>query len=84
VSGPTCPIPTSYAVPTDTTFYFAPRPTDYCRRYENGTPYPVENVVNVQLSGTTLVIDQLCTTHMRNLTSEVIDIRDWTTTIELG
>jgi hypothetical protein len=83
VSGPGCPIPTSYAVPTDTTYLFAPRSTDRCRRHQDGTPYDVENVVNVRFVGTTLIIDQLCTTHMLNLTSEVVDVRDWTTTIEV-
>jgi hypothetical protein len=83
ISGPSCPIPTSYEVPTDTTFSYAPRSTDRCRRNLNGTPYNVEHVVGVRISGRSLIIDQLCTTHMLNQSSQVVDVRDWTTTINL-
>jgi hypothetical protein len=83
VSGPGCPIPTSYEVPTDTTFSYVPRATDRCRRDLNGQPYNVSHAVDVRISGRSLIIDQLCTTHMLNLSSQVIDVRDWTTTIVL-
>jgi hypothetical protein len=83
VSGPGCPIPTSYDVPTATTFSYPPRSTDRCRRDLNGAPYNVSHQVGVRISGRSLIIDQLCTTHMLNLSSQVVDVRNWTTTIDL-
>lgn len=84
ISGPGCPIPTSYGVPTDTTYSYTPRGTDRCRAHTDGTPYPVEHVVDVRISGTSLIIDQTCTTHMLNQSSSVVDVRNWTTTIDLS
>ena len=83
ISGPSCPIPTSYEVPTGTTFMYVPRATDRCRRHPNGTPYDVEHRVDVRISGRSLIIDQLCTTHMLNQSSQVVDVRNWTTTVDL-
>ncbi len=83
VSGPGCPIPTSYAVPTDTTFSYVPRSTDRCRRDLQGLPYNVSHEVSVRISGRSLIIEQLCTTHMLNQSTQVLDTRNWTTTIAL-
>jgi hypothetical protein len=87
VSGPSCPIPTSYPVPlTDHQYLYDPRPTDQCRRESNGTPIQVEHLVDVSANGgTSLTIRQQCHTRMRNDATDfptfVNDTRDWTTVI---
>ena len=88
VSGPSCPVPTSYSVPqTKAWSYYDPRPTDGCRTDKNGAPVQVTSVTEVTGDGrSTLVINQLCQTQMRNdidvPTSYVFDERDWTTVIQ--
>jgi hypothetical protein len=87
ISGPGCPIPTSYPVPlVNQVYLYDPRSTDRCRRDMNGTAVQVEHDVDVSANGAVSVtIHQLCHTRMRNdgttPTSYVNDTRDWTTQI---
>jgi hypothetical protein len=87
VSGPSCPIPTSYPVPlVDHLYLYDPRTTDRCRRDSNGTAIQVQHLVDVSTNNsTTVTIHQQCHTRMRNdgtsPTSFVDDTRDWTTVL---
>ena len=88
ISGPNCPIPTSYPVPlVNQRYLYNPRSTDQCRRESNGTAIQVEHLVDVTVgaNAATLTIHQQCHTRMRNdgttPTSFVNDSRDWTTVL---
>ena len=88
ISGPNCPIPTSYPVPLmNQRYLYNPRSTDQCRRESNGTAIQVEHLVDVTVASnaTSLTIRQQCPTRMRNdgttPTSFVNDSRDWTTVL---
>jgi hypothetical protein len=88
VSGPGCPIPTSYPVPlVGQQYLYDPRSTDRCRRDSNSVAIKVEHLVDVTVgaNAATLTIHQLCKTRMRNdgtnPTSYVNDSRDWTTVL---
>jgi hypothetical protein len=87
VSGPGCPIPTTYPVPlVGQRYLFDPRSTDRCRRDGSGALVQVENLVDVTVNGSSsLTIHQQCHTRMRNdgttPTSFVNDSRDWTTVV---
>jgi hypothetical protein len=87
ISGPGCPIPTSYPVPlVGQRYLFDPRSTDRCRRDASGAFIQVENLVDVTPVGdTSLTIHQVCHTRMRNDGTTpmtfVNDTRDWTTVI---
>ena len=88
MSGPGCPIPTSYPVPlVGQQYLYDPRSTDRCRRDSNGIAIKVEHLVDVTVgaNAATLTIHQLCKTRMRNdgttPTSYVNDSRDWTTVL---
>ena len=87
VSGPNCPIPTSYPVPlVNQRYLYNPRPTDNCRRDTSSVPIQVEHLVDVTVNGNvSLTIRQQCHTRMRNdgttPSSYVNDTRDWTTVV---
>jgi hypothetical protein len=88
VSGPGCPIPTTYPVPlVGQRYLYDPRATDRCRRESNSAPIQVEHLVDVSVAAnaTSLTIRQQCHTRMRNdgttPTSFVNDSRDWTTVL---
>jgi hypothetical protein len=88
ISGPGCPIPTSYPVPlVNHQYLFDPRSTDHCRRDTSGVAIQVENLVDVSVApnATSLTIHQQCHTRMRDdgttPTSYVNDSRDWTTAL---
>jgi hypothetical protein len=87
VSGPGCPIPTSYPVPlVNHQYLYDPRSTDRCRRDMSGALTQVEHDVDVSANGAaSLTIHQVCHTRMRNdgttPSSYVNDTRDWTTVI---
>jgi len=87
ISGPGCPIPTSYPVPlVNQVYLYDPRSTDRCRRDTSGTAIQVEHDVDVSANGdVSVTIHQVCHTRMRNdgttPSSYVNDTRDWTTVI---
>ena len=87
ISGPGCPIPTTYPVPLSNHRYlYDPRSTDRCRRDSNSVAIQVEHLVDVSTNGNvSLTIRQQCHTRMRNdgttPTSYVNDTRDWTTVV---
>jgi hypothetical protein len=88
ISGPGCPIPTSYPVPlANQRYLYDPRSTDKCRRDGSGAAIQVEHLVDVTVgaNAATLTIRQQCHTRMRNdgttPTSYVNDSRDWTTVL---
>jgi hypothetical protein len=87
VSGPGCPIPTSYPVPlVNHVYLYDPRSTDRCRRDTSGTAIQVEHDVDVSANGAASVtIHQVCHTRMRDdattPSSYVNDTRDWVTVI---
>ena len=87
ISGPNCPIPTSYPVPlVNQRYLYNPRPTDNCRRDTSSVPIQVEHLVDVTVNGNvSLTIRQQCHTRMRNdgttPSSYVNDSRDWTTVV---
>lgn len=83
-------VATSYPVPLpSTTWYYTPRSTDYCRVDASGQDTLVVDKVSTFVSGTTLTITQLCTTHFTvldyytSVPTALTDTRNWTTTIKL-
>jgi hypothetical protein len=88
ISGPGCPIPTTYPVPlVNQRYLYTPRTTDRCRRDASGALVQVEHLVDVTVApnATSLTIHQQCHTRMRNDSttpmSFVNDSRDWTTVV---
>jgi len=88
ISGPGCPIPTTYPVPlANQRYLYDPRTSDRCRRDSSGAAIQVEHLVDVTVgaNASSLTIRQQCHTRMRNdgttPTSYVNDSRDWTTVV---
>ncbi len=82
-------VATSYAVPLESTAYYAPRSIDHCRIDSNGIDTIVQDEVSTYVDGTNLLITQLCTTEFTVIDpiyqtpTTLIDTRNWTTVIPL-